>query len=205
VHKVKANEVKTGSVKTFEGHSAGITCIDISMDSKLLASGSRDRTVRIWSLNTGELVAGPFDSVDFPDAVGAVRFSHDSRKLAVKSQCNLEVWDIQAHKLDNKVRKPTSYPWPCVPVFWTTKDRTIVAAFFLITDSNDDPANTIYEFESSTLKAVGAPFEGYTRQVTNLALSNDSTLLAGASFNSIKLWAFESRQLIASFDDTAAC
>ncbi|KAJ8582341.1 hypothetical protein M405DRAFT_937838 [Rhizopogon salebrosus TDB-379] len=42
VHKVKANEVKTGSVKTFEGHSRGITCTDISMDSKLLASGFFD-------------------------------------------------------------------------------------------------------------------------------------------------------------------
>jgi WD40 repeat protein len=65
VHKVKANEVKTGSVKTFQGHSPGITCIDISMDSKLLASGSWGGTVRICSLDTGELVAGPFDTVGF--------------------------------------------------------------------------------------------------------------------------------------------
>ncbi|KAJ8584499.1 YVTN repeat-like/Quino protein amine dehydrogenase [Rhizopogon salebrosus TDB-379] len=105
VHKVKANEVKAGSVKTFEGHSPGITCIDISMDRKLLASGSWDDRIRIWSLDTGELVAGPFHSVDFPGEVGAVRFSHDSRKLAVKSEfeSRLEVWDIQAQKLDNKV------------------------------------------------------------------------------------------------------
>ncbi|KAJ8596235.1 WD40 repeat-like protein [Rhizopogon salebrosus TDB-379] len=58
VYKVRANEVKTGSVKTFEGHSQWIICIDISMDSKLLASGSWDHTVRIWSLDTGELVCG---------------------------------------------------------------------------------------------------------------------------------------------------
>ena len=38
MHKVKVNEVKT--VKTLDGHSRGTTCIDISMDSKLLASGS---------------------------------------------------------------------------------------------------------------------------------------------------------------------
>jgi hypothetical protein len=36
---LEAYEVKKGSVKTFEGHSKGIACIDISMDSKLLASG----------------------------------------------------------------------------------------------------------------------------------------------------------------------
>jgi WD40 repeat protein len=205
VHKLKANEVKTGSVKTFEGHSLGTTCIDISMDSKLLASGSLDGRVRIWSLDTCELVPGPFGSGDFPGGVGAVRFSHDSRKLAVRSEFEswLEVWDIQAQKLDNKVGKRDSW-LRRVPVFWTTKDRTIVASF-CFTDGNDDPAKTIYEFDSSTLETVGTPFEGHTHHVTGLALSNDSTLLASASFDStIKLWAFESRQLIASFDDIPA-
>jgi WD40 repeat protein len=205
VHKVKANEVKARSV-AFEGHSQWIACIDISMDSKLLASGSWGGTVRICSLDTGELVAGagPFDNVDLLGAVGAVRFSHDSRKLAVKSQSYLEVWDIQAQKLDNKVGKRGGLPRLPVPVFWTTKDRTIVASF-CFTGGNDDPARTIYEFDSSTLETVGTPFEGHTHHVTGLALSNDSTLLASTSFDStIKLWAFESRQLLASFDDTAA-
>ncbi|KAJ8579242.1 hypothetical protein M405DRAFT_870526, partial [Rhizopogon salebrosus TDB-379] len=124
--------------------------------------------------------------------------------LAVKSQSYLEVWDIQAQKLDNKVGKRGGLPRLPVPVFWTTKDRTIVASF-CFTGGNDDPARTIYEFDSSTLETVGTPFEGHTHHVTGLALSNDSTLLASTSFDStIKLWAFESRQLLASFDDTAA-
>jgi WD40 repeat protein len=199
--KVKANEVKTGSVKTFEGHSR-IACIDISMDSKLLASGFFDSTVRIRSLDTGELVAGPLGSVAFLGGVGAVRFSHDSRKLAVKSESYLEVWDIQAQQLDNKVGKRSLWA-PPVPAFWTTKDRTIVAPF-CFTDGIRDPAKTIYELDSSTLETVGTPFEGHTHHVSGLALSNDSTLLASASSDGIKLWAFESRQLLASFGLTVA-
>ena len=58
---LKACEVETGIVKTFEGHSGVITSIDISADSTLLASASDDRTARIWSLDTGTLVAGPFE------------------------------------------------------------------------------------------------------------------------------------------------
>jgi WD40 repeat protein len=203
VHKVKANEVKTGSVKIFEDHSLGIACIDISMDSKLLASGSLDGTARIWSLETGELVAGPFDTVGCPGIVDAVRFSHDSRKLAVRSQSYLEVWDIQAQKLDNKVGKRGVW-FEYVPVFWTTKDRTIVATF-CFTEGDNDHAKTIYEFDSSTLETVGTPFEGRTHPVTGLALSFDCALLASASFHGIKLWAFESRQLLASSDVTATC
>ncbi|OAX39093.1 WD40 repeat-like protein [Rhizopogon vinicolor AM-OR11-026] len=137
-------DVETGIVKTFQGHSEEIICIDISADSMLLASGSYDMTTRIWSLDTGKLVAGPFESAEW---AAAIRFSPDSKKLAVNS------WHAD----------------------WL-------------------------EFDASTLETVGAPFKGHTDIITGLALSPDGALVASASFNStIKLWAFESRQLLASF------
>jgi len=81
---LKACEVETGNVKSFEGHSAIITCIDISANSTLLASGSYS-TARIWNLDTGKLVAGPFKN-DIDWQLGLVRFSDDMKKLAVKSE-----------------------------------------------------------------------------------------------------------------------
>ena len=127
---LKACEIETGMVKTFQGHSRIVSCIDVSVDNKLLASGSIDCTARIWDLNTGKLMAGPFECVD--SWVGAVRFSQDSKKLAVKSgykeRC-LEVWDIQEQKSDGRVGKGSSGILPDTPVFWTTKDRSIIAAF----------------------------------------------------------------------------
>ncbi|KAG1830398.1 hypothetical protein EV424DRAFT_291694 [Suillus variegatus] len=58
----------------------------------------------------------------------------------------------------------------------------------------------IYEFNATTLQTSGDPFEGHTEIVTGLALSFDGALLASASNdNTIKLWAFESRQLLTSF------
>jgi WD40 repeat protein len=185
-------------VKTFKGDSNWITCIDISADNTRLASGSWDKTARIWNLDAGKLVAGPFKS---EDGVGTVRFSPDSKKLAVKSQSGrcLEVWDIQSQKLDVKVgeyRRSGTLTYS--PIFWTNKNENIIAAFSF---TEDVPAKKIYEFNASTLEAVGAPFEGHTRVITSLALSFDYALLASASFDdTIKLWAFESRQLLASFD-----
>ncbi|KAJ8586047.1 WD40 repeat-like protein [Rhizopogon salebrosus TDB-379] len=146
---LKAREVETGMVKTFqlEGHSQAIYCIDISKDNTLLASGSVDNTAKIWSIDTGKLVAGPFKNADW---VGAIRFSRDSKKLAINSHVDscLEVWD----------------------------------------------------FDASTLETLGAPFQGHTKVISGLALSFDGALLASTSGdNTIKLWAFESRQLLASF------
>jgi len=194
----KAWEIKTRVTKTFRGHPQVVTCIDISADSKLLASGSADETVRIWDLDTGKLVAGPFECAGM---VGAVRFSQDSMKLAVKScvgKC-LQVWDIQGQKLDRRIGKRDGGLVTYAPVFWTTNDKSIVAAF-TFTPLVDEP-KTIYEFDALTLDTVGVPFQGHTEGITTLALSFDCALLASASNdNTIKLWAFESRQLLASFE-----
>ncbi|KAG2741004.1 WD40 repeat-like protein [Suillus brevipes Sb2] len=86
---LKVCEVETGIVKKLQGHSQRISCIDISEDNTLLASGSWDSTVRIWNLKTGKLVAGPFESDNW---VGAVRLSTDSKKLAVKPSIYDREW-----------------------------------------------------------------------------------------------------------------
>ncbi|KIK43125.1 hypothetical protein CY34DRAFT_804125 [Suillus luteus UH-Slu-Lm8-n1] len=193
---LKACEVETGIVKTFKGHSRHISCIDISADNTQLASGSYDKTARIWNLETGKLVAGPFKSETY---VGAVRFSSDSKKLAVKSYTamRLEVWDVQLQKLDVKIGESGRLGDTYLPVFWTKNNKTIIAAFRF---TEDDVITTIYEFDASTLETVGTPFKGHTDYITGLALSFDDALLASASHdNTIKLWAFESRQLLGSF------
>ncbi|KIK33803.1 hypothetical protein CY34DRAFT_98985, partial [Suillus luteus UH-Slu-Lm8-n1] len=207
---LQACEVETGIVKTFKGHSDHINSIDISTDNTLLASGSCDKTARIWNLDTGKLVAGPFKTIG---RMGTVRFSPDSKKLAVKLDWGtcLEIWDVQSQKLDVRVGKPGhSHAVSLSPIFWTNKNKTVITAFEFTTDSEsmklpdiDDASSgpkMIYEFDASTLETVGASFEGHKR-VTGLALSFDHTLLASASRDdAIKLWAFESRQLLASFD-----
>ncbi|KAG2351001.1 YVTN repeat-like/Quino protein amine dehydrogenase [Suillus weaverae] len=205
---LKVSEVETGMVRTFyKDNRNWITGIDISTDSTLLAGGLIDGTMWIWNLDTGELVAGPFKVSDGYPGPLALQLSADSRKLAVMStrkQC-LQVWDVQAQKLDIQKSTPDNVAAPTpmlsfpLPVFWTKKNKSIVAPFRL-TRTDGDRITTIYEFDASTLKTVGAPFN-HIFSIDGLALSSDCTLLASSSFdNTIKLWAFESRQLLASFD-----
>jgi WD40 repeat protein len=161
---LKACEVETGIVKTFKGHSRQINSIDISADSTLFASGSDDYTTRIWSLDTGKFAAGPFESADL---VGAVRFSRDSKKLAVNSDVSkcLEVWNVETQKLDKRVGGLAARDTTFAPVFWTNEE-TILAVFSF----TKDHATTIHEFDASTLETVGAPFKGHTKTVWGLAL-----------------------------------
>jgi COMPASS component SWD3 len=49
---VKLWDSTTGQiVRTFEGHSSGISDIAWSNDSEFIASASDDKTIRIWSLD----------------------------------------------------------------------------------------------------------------------------------------------------------
>lgn len=147
---LKAWEVETGIVKKFQGHSKEISCIDVSTNSTLLASGAGDMA-RIWNLDTGKLEAGPFETVD---CVGTVRFSKDSKKVAVNlwTGSRLEVWDIETQKLDVRVGESRARLGRAtnVPVFWTNNNKSIVAAFTF----TDDHAKVIYEFDASTLETV---------------------------------------------------
>jgi WD40 repeat protein len=202
---LKISEDETGIVRTF--HEGNWTnCIDISADSTLLAGGSFDRKVRIWNLDTGELVAGPFNIAGYSQAL---RFSEDSQKLAVssyftlfKEHHQLQVWDVQTQKLD--VQKSTrSLLGPRPPIFWTTKDKSIVTVFTLT--RKDDALTMISELDALTLKTVGAPFK-HTSSINGLALSSDCVLLVSSCYDNINIWAFESRQLLASFDvELLAC
>ncbi|KAG1870955.1 hypothetical protein C8R48DRAFT_65800 [Suillus tomentosus] len=196
---LRACKVGTGIVKTFKGHSDCVLCIDISMDNTLFASGSNDWTTRMWDLETGKIVAGPFEG-DY--LVGAVRFSTDSKKLAVKSCLGtcLDIWDVQSQFLDVRLGDEGGEENEEIteaPMFWTNNNKNILAAFSF----KGDYARTIYQFDALTLGTVGTPFEGHTRVITGLDLSFDHTLLASAAKDdTIKLWAFQSRQLLASFD-----
>ncbi|KAG1830839.1 hypothetical protein EV424DRAFT_1534771 [Suillus variegatus] len=192
---LEVSEVETGIVRTL--HIGWIKYIDISADSALLA-GESDDGARIWSLDTGELVAGPFKTLG---SITSIRLSEDSRKLAVSLNWgkNIQVWDVQAQKL--LVQKSTSSQHFGLefPVFWTAKDKSIVATFSFTRTGDDMDITTIYEFDASTLKTIRAPFK-HTDGISGLALSSDCVLLASSSNRFIKLWAFESRQLLASFD-----
>jgi WD40 repeat protein len=195
---LKVSEVETGIVRTFH-EGKWLSCIEISADSKLLVGASSDLQGWIWRLDTGKLVAGPFKFIDgfiYLSRI-ALRLSEDSRKLAVVSNygCCLQVWDVQTQKLDVQKSISLDVPRSFAPIFWTTKHKSIVATFDLTADA------TIYEFDALTLETVGAPFKGHTHIINNLALSSDRVLLVSSSYDkTIKLWTFESRQLLASFD-----
>lgn len=104
------------------GHRDQVFCLAFSKDGKLLASGSSDRTVKLWDVASGNLVRdfphptlkSPGPGQPVPSHAGfvhAVRFTADGQALvtagtAPRNQGTLAVWNIADGKLKGAVDVP---------------------------------------------------------------------------------------------------
>jgi serine/threonine protein kinase len=90
--------------QTLGGHQGAITALAISPDSRLIASGSTDQTIRLWSLKTGELLHCWEGRARFPQghegSVTALVFSPNSRVLISGSaDGRIKQWDLRNFQL----------------------------------------------------------------------------------------------------------
>jgi WD40 repeat protein len=88
--------IPTGEIlSTLEAHHDEVTSIEFDPADTLVATGSKDGTVRLWQSQGMELTA--LMTLRFASgAVDAVRFSHDGRKLAilVEGERAIRIWHL---------------------------------------------------------------------------------------------------------------
>lgn len=89
---LQADPLLPGSPFVLRGHTDAVTAVAFSPDGKLLASTSRDKTVRVWSLETGELVRSLSGA---QEQLSRVTFSADGKLLAAaESAFQVRVFDV---------------------------------------------------------------------------------------------------------------
>jgi WD40 repeat protein len=88
--------------RKFQGHSGPVTCVACSPDGRFVATGSWDRTLRVWDLNTGReksRLSGHSRSI------WTVAFSPDSKKvLSGGEDSTIQIWDVESGKLLRTLR-----------------------------------------------------------------------------------------------------
>lgn len=78
-------------------HSEPITCLEFSMNCALLASGSRDNAIQVWSMETAQAL---YRLATHEGPVTSLVFSSDSQRLVSGAEDNLVIiWDMSTGKL----------------------------------------------------------------------------------------------------------
>ncbi len=168
-------------------HAGAVTCVAFSPDGTRLASGSGDKTVKLWDTATGKTFATLQGHSDF---VLSVAFSPDGTRLASGSggYKTVKLWDTATGKA---IATQQGHIQDVFSVAFSP-DGTRLAS-----GSGD---NTVKLWDTATGKAI-VTLQGHLGDVFSVAFSPDGTRLAsGSADNTVKLWDAATGKAIATLE-----
>ncbi|MBD2568630.1 protein kinase domain-containing protein [Anabaena lutea] len=168
--------------RTLSGHSRWVGSVAYSPDGQTLASGSRDTTIKLWDVKTGNLLQ---TLTGHSYTVWSVAYSPNGQTLASgSSDKTIKLWNVNTGKL---LQTLTGHSDEVYSVAYSPDGQT------LATGSND---NTIKLWDVKTGNLLQT-LTGHSYTVYSVAYSPDGqTLASGSRDKTIKLWDVKTGNLL---------
>ncbi len=162
---------------TFKGHNSTVSTVAFSPNQKIIASGSLDKTVKIWLLNGQKL-----QTIAVNAEVKSIAFSADGQLLAIgMNDGNLGLWNLAAKKLT--IIK--AHPLTIYKVLFTPDSKKLITGSF-------DGTAILWSRDGKKL----VKFNRRNDAVRGLAISPDGKLLAtGGNNKKIEIWSLDGQKI----------
>ncbi|KAF9222264.1 WD40 repeat-like protein [Gyrodon lividus] len=181
---IKVWDVETHElIEEWEGYTDGISCIAMSPDDQLAASGDGKGKIVIREMKEGGQIK---HSIKAGKWVNSVSFSSNGKKLASavdeyedgRTIYAIRIYDVESGELVLGPIKGHKNIVHCV--LWSLDGSQLFS-------TADD--GTIRCWNSETGEPIGQSWTGHTHWVTSSSLSPDGTKLASASYDKhVRLW-----------------
>ena len=164
------------TVMTLTGHDGAVSSVSYSSDGRLLASGSKDGSVRLWDTREGEEARPPF--LSGTGSVLTVDFAQNSRWVASGTNTGVVcIWTVAPGQASHRQLKGHTGPVNCVKF---GPDGLRLAS------ASDDKTLRLWSPETGEQIAV---LNGHAKAVNGIAFSPDGEVLASLCGNrTIRLW-----------------
>ena len=150
----------------------------VSPDGRRIVSGSGDKTLKVWDLESHQELAS---LSGHSSSVYAVAFSPDGRRIVSGSgDKTLKVWDLESHQ---ELASLSGHSSLVYAVAFSPDGRRIVSG------SND---NTLKVWDLESHREL-ASLSGHSYSVRAVAVSPDGRrIVSGSNDNTLKVWDLES-------------
>ncbi len=180
------DETGFGHIRTLKGHKDAARSVAFSPDGKLIASGSYDKTIRLWNVSTGQCLR---TLRGHTGSIFSVAFSPDGELIAGGSNDKtVRLWNAKNGRLLRTLEGHTDWIWSVA----FSPDGALIAS-----GSHDE---TIRLWEVATgrlLRTLG----GHTGFILSVAFSPDGKLIAsGSRDKTIRLWNARTSRLIRTLE-----
>ena len=173
-------------VRTLKAHLSSINSMAFSPDGQTLASGSADRTIKLWSLDSN-IPLCTFSG--HSSLIDTVAFSPDGRLLASGSwDHTIKIWNLETRELIHTLQQHSGW----------IKSITISPDGKTLASGSADRTIKIWNVETV---AVQKTLSGHSSAVHCLAMSPDGqTLASGSADQTIKIWDLDSGEIQRTLD-----
>ncbi|CAE6404393.1 unnamed protein product [Rhizoctonia solani] len=171
-----------------EGHKDAIYSVAFSPDDRSVASGSYDKTVRMWDAHGPSLINEPL--AGHTHWVFSISFSPRGNVLASGSgDKTIRLWDTNTGR---QLGEPLRGDYRLSSIAFSPDGNFIVAGSGISLSRPVSTANNVQLWDVQKRAPASDPFQGHTNGVSSVGFSPDGTRVVSGSYDeTVRIWDVE--------------